>query len=120
MAPHPILQTQPLRFSKEKTLGQGCTAGTRTQILISPTVCSAQELPPVLSHGLWSGRQQPESQTWGVPQSAGRGGPRRQEVRRRSRGLWASGAGARSPGVRLGVCGAVTCQAPPHLRRGDG
>ncbi|XP_017904226.1 PREDICTED: galectin-1 isoform X2 [Capra hircus] len=39
-----------------------------------------QEHPSLFNHGLWSGRQQPESQTWGVPQSAGRGGRRRQEV----------------------------------------
>lgn len=57
MAPHPILQTQPLRFSKEKTLGQGCTAGTRTQILICP-----HHAPPHLPHRL------PPHHAWALEQ----------------------------------------------------
>lgn len=47
-----------------------------------------------------SGRQQPEPQTWGVPPSAGRDRPRRQEVRGRG-GEWREAvAGSGSPRVR--------------------
>lgn len=53
MAPTPILQTRPLRHSKEKVLGQSHTPGTKTQIFIyphsPPAVC-----PPTIP-GHWDG-----------------------------------------------------------------
>lgn len=66
-----------------------------------------------------SGRQQPESQTWGVPQSAGRGGPRRQKVR--VRGQAAGGWGSQHEGPAGQRVGAWPVHPPPHsLAQGGG
>lgn len=54
-----------------------------------------------------SGRKQSEPQTWGVSQSSGRGGPRRQEVRM-EHGVAVAGArfsGLGVPVLGMGVAG---------------
>lgn len=69
-----------------------------------------------------SGRQQPESQTWGVPSSAGRGGPRSQEVRgcRCGAGAGGSGLGSQPQGPTAGLAGAWPARPRPSPRRRGG
>lgn len=65
-----------------------------------------------------SGRKQSEPQTWGVSQSSGRGGPRRQEVRM-EHGVAVAGArfsGLGVPVLGMGVAGQSRSSLP--ARRG--